>query len=82
MDIHGNLAKWILLALLLAAIPAGLPAPPKEIVVWAVTESKTYQCPGSRFYQVGKGKKMSECMAIAMKYKPAFGRGCGSVCSK
>jgi len=51
-----------------------------EIQVWALTDSKVYHCPGSRWYLTGEGKLMGECQAIAQGYKPAFGQGCGSKC--
>jgi hypothetical protein len=64
-----------LIALALAAAPAG-----KEVKVWALTESKVYHCPGSRWYKTGKGRETSECQALKDGYKPAFGQRCGSVC--
>jgi hypothetical protein len=70
----GRLASlWF--ALIVAAAPAG-----KEVTVWALTESKVYHCPGSRWYKTGKGKEISECLALKDGYKPAFGQRCGSVC--
>jgi hypothetical protein len=65
----------LLFALILAAAPAG-----KDIAVWALTESKVYHCPGSRWYKTGKGKEIRECQALKDGYKPAFGQHCGSVC--
>jgi len=65
----------LLFTLTLDAVPAG-----KEFTVWALTESKVYHCPGSRWYKTGKGKEISECQALKDGYKPAFGQRCGSVC--
>lgn len=56
--------------------------PQKEITVWAITASKVYQCPESRWYgKSGPGREISECQALREGYHPAFGRGCGSVCA-
>jgi len=53
----------------------------KEITVWAISSSKTYHCPGSRWYgKTEEGKYMSECEAIRTGFRPAFGRDCGSQC--
>ncbi len=53
----------------------------KEITVWAISSSKTYHCPGSRWYgKTEEGKYMSECEAIRTGFRPAFGRECGSQC--
>jgi len=53
----------------------------KEITVWAIPSSKTYHCPGSRWYgKTEEGKYMSECEAIRTGFRPAFGRECGSEC--
>ncbi len=78
MELSFRIARWVslpLVAITLAAVPAG-----KEITVWAIEDSKVYHCPGSRWYKTGKGKETGECQAIKDGYKPAFGRGCGSVC--
>jgi len=54
----------------------------REVRVWAIQSSKTYHCPGSRWYgKTPDGKYMGECQAIREGYHPAFGRGCGSTCT-
>jgi hypothetical protein len=49
--------------------------------VWALRSTKVYHCPKSRWYGKGKdGTILDECQAIKEGFKPAFGRGCGSLC--
>lgn len=50
------------------------------VQVWAITASKVYHCPKSRWYGKGDGRVLDECRAIGEGFKPAFGRGCGSRC--
>ena len=53
----------------------------KEATVWAISSTKVYHCPGSRWYgKTEHGKYISECEAIRTGFRPAFGRGCGSEC--
>jgi len=55
----------------------------KEVTVWAITTSKVYHCPDSRWYgKTAPGKEVGECQAVRDGYRPAFGRGCGSECTK
>lgn len=76
-------------ALALLGCPAlglrGSENPPekKQVTVWAITASKVYHCPGSRWYAKAKdGKYLTECQAIREGFQPAFGRGCGAECKK
>lgn len=80
----------LLFSLFSFAMYARAPVPPggldssedKEITVWAITDSKVYHCPGSRWYGKGEGKYVSECEATREGFRPAFDRGCGSDCKK
>jgi len=68
-----------------AVLSVGLiawPQPKPAVEVWVVgsSQGKVYHCPGSRWFGIGDGKKMSECEALHQGYRPAFGGGCGSSC--
>jgi hypothetical protein len=75
-----RLLLFVLLMLSMTILASPQPKPAVE--VWAVAsgENKVYHCPGSRWFGVGSGKKVSECQAIQEGYRPAFGSGCGSAC--
>jgi hypothetical protein len=64
------------------ATPFHPPSVPKDqATVWAISTSKVYHCPGSRWYgKTPEGKYISECQAVREGFRPAFGRGCGSEC--
>jgi hypothetical protein len=65
----------------LGARSTASPQPPEqEVQVWAISASKVYHCPRSRWDGVGEGKYMSECQALREGFRPAFGRGCSSRC--
>ena len=56
-------------------------APKDEAAVWAISSSKVYHCPGSRWYgKTAEGKYISECQALREGFRAAFGRGCGAEC--
>jgi hypothetical protein len=71
----------IVLSILLSILLTGpvLAKPPEEVTVWALTDTKLYHCPRSKFYKIGKGKEMGECQAIREGYRPAY-VACGSDC--
>jgi hypothetical protein len=71
-------AAAVLISILFIAVALARP-PQKEVTVWALTDTKVYHCPGSKWYKVGNGKEMSECQAIHEGYKPAL-VSCGSDC--
>jgi len=55
----------------------------KEVTVWVNTRSGVYHCPGDRWYGSTKqGKYVGECKAIKEGDRPAYGKSCGSDCSK
>jgi len=75
-----SLSLSIVLSILLSILfTAPVPAKPPEVTVWALTDSKLYHCPRSKFYKIGKGKEMGECQAIRQGYRPAYA-ACGSDC--
>ena len=70
----------ILAAVAVVASDSATPPQKKELMVWALPETKVYHCPHSKFYKIGNGKEMGECAAIQLGYRPAFAK-CGSNCN-
>lgn len=55
----------------------------REVTVWVNTRSHVYHCPGSRWYgRTHYGKYMGECEARRQGNRPAYGRACGSECTR
>jgi hypothetical protein len=90
---HFKLAAIVLLGTLFSIVPvryitgvhlaaAQTKTESKERQVWVNTSSGVYHCPGTRWYgNTKRGEYLGECAAIRDGNRPAYGRGCGSVCS-